>query len=164
MARIAKWGCGIAAGVTAALGLAFCVAFTDASSHQPAEECIRELRGPILAELAKFPIDVELMTKGALVEHVLYGNEDQARGLVEAFSSRGWKAKAEPMDEIGWGAILTEDAVRFRAKASERIGQLCVIAEQNGVEYRTWRLSAPGMATHVSQNGDAGVNKYMPSE
>ena len=150
---IAK-GCGIGALGLALLGLAFCVAFTDASSQQTVEECLAKMRKPILAKTAILPNNAVLKAKHARIEHVLYGNEDDAKRVAKEFSERGWQTHVGPNDEIGWGATLFEDPARFRTEASERVRQLCLVAEENSLRYQSWWINAPGIADYVSQDGD----------
>ncbi len=144
------------------IGLSFCSACSDGSYKQSAEECIDELGGRVIVELRKFP-DEELNAKQASIDHIIYGSEQDAQRLAASFASKGWKATAEPMDELNWGAILTEDASGFGRNPNRRIGQLCTMAQQRHMKYQTWRLSAPGIATHVTQ-GEPSDSGGMPSE
>ena len=142
--------------------LSFCSACSGGSYNQSAGECIHEMGGRVMVELGKFR-DEELKAKQISIEHEIYGSERDARRLAAALARSGWNATAEPMDELRWGAILTEDASRFRLDPKGRVEQLCVMAQQRQMKYQTWRLYGPGIATHVTQ-GEPSDSKDMPSE
>ena len=123
------------------------------------------MRTPILAKMRAMPSDKLLATKGARVEHILYGNEGDARRVAKQFSARGWPTDVDPRDEIGWGATLTEDAAKFRSQANERVRQLCSVAERNRMRYENWWITGTGMADYVSQDGDPlNVVEEVPAE
>jgi len=145
-------GCGVIAVLVGLLFVALCVRFFDASSHQSTADCVAKMSASILRKTAALPSDADLRAKGARIEHILYGNESQARKLAELFGEKGWRTRVEPVDEIGWVAIIAEDPTAFRHRAATRVSQLCSIAEENDVRYRSWRLIAPGMGGYVAQN------------
>lgn len=93
----------------------------------------------------------------ARIEHVLYGNESQVSRLAQAFERKGWQASVEPKDEIGWGATISEDLASFMASPSQRVREMCTIAEQSRVRYDSWWQKAGGQTDYVSQAGD-GAN------
>jgi hypothetical protein len=67
------------------------------------------------------------------------------------------------MDEIGSGAMLEEDASRFRQHAAERIGQMCQIAAEHHLRYRGWWIEAPGFSDYVTQvGGSTNVVSEVP--
>jgi hypothetical protein len=152
-------GCGVVALVAALMGVALYVRFLDASSHQSAEDCFAKMSGPILEKTAALPTNGVLRDKKAQIEHELYGNESQARALAKSFEGKGWQTSVEPMDEIGWAAIVVEDPANFRLQAARRVKQLCSIAERNDVRYRHWSINAPGLSGYVAQYGDGHVEQ-----
>jgi hypothetical protein len=125
--------------------------FGDQYSEQSAEECVAQLREPILRKTAAMPSDAELIAKDAVVEHVFHGNSREVRMLRSAFERGGWKVSNYGF-EVGDGFQLTEPAIQFRRVARQRIDQLCTTAAQAHVEYESWWLDAPVIADFVAQN------------
>lgn len=139
---------GLAVGV---LGIAQCARFFDVSSDQSTEDCIAKISDPILTKTAAFPSDVILRAKNARIEHIFYGNEDQARILAKSFEDRGWSTKVGPATEIAWATIIAEDPISFKSRANESVKEMCATAESHNMLYRSWRLSAQEFSDYVSQ-------------
>lgn len=154
--------CAIALATAALLGLTFCVAFTDESSGQTAETCFSKMHQPVTRQWEKLAANADLPRKPITIRHVFYGNEGQIERLARAFSDNGWKTKSEPYNEIGWSAEVTEVVQRVDAAPTQRLRQMCELADSHNVLYRRWTLSAGGPIWSVSQSGGTIRTSEIP--